>query len=378
MLRVQTADEALARDAAEYARQFGVAPEQAMLRLRAQEASVVDTDRLRALYRDRLAGISIEHSPDYRIVVLLTGDDVVPDQVLRSGGMSVPVLFRTGALATGDRVLAAIRTHQAAVRDRLASPPGMGLDPRTGELVIVLSEPAAAGEDLEQLDDELEALTGVSVRIRVVGSRSADMAVEGGARMEGIDPRDGRLYACTAGFVVTKGDRTGVVTAAHCPDALTYHDPAGRRVPLDFVGEWGVAYQDVQVHLSPEAQRPLFYADTARRDLRALTGARPRASTRAGDIVCRRGEATGYSCSQVELVDYAPPGDLCAGPCEPVWVTLTGPSCRGGDSGGPIFMGDTAFGITKGGTYGRGGRCAFSFYMSTDYLPDGWTLLRAR
>jgi hypothetical protein len=45
MLRVQTADEALARDAAEYARQFGVAPEQAMLRLRAQEASVVDTDR---------------------------------------------------------------------------------------------------------------------------------------------------------------------------------------------------------------------------------------------------------------------------------------------------------------------------------------------
>ncbi|HZF43938.1 MAG TPA: hypothetical protein VEZ48_11080, partial [Sphingomonadaceae bacterium] len=305
MLRVQTADEALARDAAEYARQFGVAPEQAMLRLRAQEASVVDTDRLRALYRDRLAGISIEHSPDYRIVVLLTGDDVVPDQVLRSGGMSVPVLFRTGALATGDRVLAAIRTHQAAVRDRLASPPGMGLDPRTGELVIVLSEPAAAGEDLEQLDDELEALTGVSVRIRVVGSRSADMAVEGGARMEGIDPRDGRLYACTAGFVVTKGDRTGVVTAAHCPDALTYHDPAGRRVPLDFVGEWGVAYQDVQVHLSPEAQRPLFYADTARRDLRALTGARPRASTRAGDIVCRRGEATGYSCSQVELVDYA-------------------------------------------------------------------------
>jgi hypothetical protein len=43
--------------------------------------------------------------------------------------MSVPVLFRTGALATGDRVLAAIRTHQAAVRDRLASPPGWDWTP---------------------------------------------------------------------------------------------------------------------------------------------------------------------------------------------------------------------------------------------------------
>ena len=170
MPRVQTADEALARDAAEYARQFGVAPEQAMLRLRAQEASVVDTDRLRDLYRDRLAGIAFEHSPEYRIVVLLTGDGVVPDQVLRLGGMSVPVLFRSGALATGDRILSAIRTYQAAIRSRVASPPGLGLDPRTGELVVVLSEPGAAGEDLEQLDDELEALTGVPVRIRVVGS----------------------------------------------------------------------------------------------------------------------------------------------------------------------------------------------------------------
>jgi hypothetical protein len=77
----------------------------------------------------------------------------------------------------------------------------------------------------------------------------------------------------------------------------------------------------------------------------------------------------------VELTDYAPPGDLCGGPCAPAWVTVSGPSCKGGDSGGPVFLGSTAFGILKGASYAGSGRCDFYYYMSTDFLPDGWALL---
>jgi hypothetical protein len=86
-----------------------------------------------------------------------------------------------------------------------------------------------------------------------------------------------------------------------------------------------------------------------------VTSWRNRTSTRAGDIVCHRGEHSGYSCAEVELVDYAPPGTLCAGPCDPVWVTVAGPKCAGGDSGGPVFSGTIAFGILKGGSYRRDG-----------------------
>jgi streptogrisin C len=68
--RVQTAVEALAQDAAEYARLNGVGLAEAMRRLRAQEESVAATERLQTLYRDRLAGISIEHHPDYRTAIL--------------------------------------------------------------------------------------------------------------------------------------------------------------------------------------------------------------------------------------------------------------------------------------------------------------------
>ena len=77
----------------------------------------------------------------------------------------------------------------------------------------------------------------------------------------------------------------------------------------------------------------------------------------------------------VELTDYAPPGELCGGPCSPTWVTVRGPSCIPGDSGGPVFSGDVAFGIAKGINRTDAGQCEFYYYMSTDYLPPPWRLL---
>jgi hypothetical protein len=250
----------------------------------------------------------------------------------------------------------------------------MGADPRTGEMVVLLRSRTVDLYGVDTIKAELEAITAVPVRIRTLDRPDTNLAIEGGARVEGRDS-SGRHRACTTGFVVTDMQRTGILTAAHCPDILTFIDPLGGTSPLSFVGEWGARYQDVQIHVSPERLQPLFYADTAKSQLRRLTSWRNRTSTRAGDAVCHRGETTGYSCSQVELVDFAPPGDLCGGPCEPYWVTVAGPNCRGGDSGGPVFNGSVAFGIVKGGSYDTGGACAFYYYMSTDYLPPGWSLL---
>ena len=373
--RVQTAVEALAQDASEYARQNGVRLAEAMLRLRAQEESVAATDRIQQMYAERLAGISIQHQPDYRIVVLLTGGEPVPDQSVLAGGINVPIEFRTGAPASRAEIVAAMREHQAAIRAALPGAQGMGLDPRTGELVLLVRAGDAERYGAASIDAEIEELTGVPVRVRVLGGPTANMGIEGGGRVVGVDPGDQKRKICTTGFVVTDASRTGVVTAAHCPDTLTYYDPEGEQIPLSFGGQWGWRYQDVQLHVTERAQRPLFYADTAKKSLRTLTSWRNLQSTRAGDAICHRGETSGYSCSQVELTDYAPPGDLCGGPCDPVWVAVTGPSCRAGDSGGPVFNGTVAFGIAKGANYYRDGTCSHYYYMSTDYLPEGWRLL---
>lgn len=372
--RVQTPIEALAQDAAEYARDNDVPLDEAMRRLRAQEESVPATDRIAAAYRDRLAGIAIEHHPGYRIVVLLTGDEPVAEQSVSAGGMQVPIVFRTGAPATRDRILAAIAAHRAEIRAALPSA-GIGLDPRSGTLVVMVKAAEADRYGRATMAARIEAIAGVPVQVRILDEPPADFALEGGVRVTGIDKYSGRRQACTTGFVVTDSARTGIATAAHCPDTLVYDDPDRGEIALDFVGEWGARYQDVQVNVSSQALQPLFTADAANGRTRRLATWRNRASTRAGDAVCHYGERTGYSCALVELVDFAPPGDLCGGPCDPTWVTVAGPHCTSGDSGGPVFNGNVAFGLLKGGDYGRDGRCAFYFYMSTDYLPPGWLLL---
>jgi len=398
--QVQLPVDALMQDAGEYATRFGVPFDEALRRMRAQGASVPATDALRETYKDRWAGVAIEHQPNYRIVVLLTGTDPVADQSVMAGGMVVPIVFHTGALATRDAVLAAITAYQAKIRDSLPHPPGLGVDQRTGELVVMI---ASGDADLDRdgaLRARISAMTGVPVRIDVVDRPPADMAqdqvapvptlipspvdngaIEGGGRVVGTV--DGKRYACTTGFVVSDGVRNGVVTAAHCPDTLSYvgkrpSDGSREEWPLAFVGQWGWGYQDVQVNVATAPDvgyAPLFYADTAKTVARPVATWRYRTSTRAGDFVCHRGERTGYSCAVIAMVDFAPAGDLCGGACLPTWVAVEGPTCKAGDSGAPVFEGSTALGLVKGGTYRRDGTCLFYYYMSTDYLPQGWTLL---
>ena len=370
---VQTSEQAIAEDAAQYAGRHSVTLDEAVRRLRAQEESVAVSDRIGQALRHRLAGISIEHEPQYRLVVLLTGTEPVANQAELAAGTPVPVVFQLGAVATRDQVVAAMRTHQPTLRKELPNQRGMGLDPKTGELVLFVNSRDAQRIGMEVIEATAEAVTGVPVRVE--RAEPAKNLLRGGSRLLGLDPATGRRSACTTGFVVSDGQRTGVVSAAHCADSLTYQAPDGTSVPLQLVGSWGARTQDVQVHVGGIAGESLFYANRPDGSLRRLAGTRPRESVRAGDSVCHWGEGTGYTCAEVELTDYAPPGELCGGPCEPVWVTVSGPGCKAGDSGGPVFSGTVGFGILKGGN-GINSRCNFYYFMSLDYLPDGWRLLK--
>jgi hypothetical protein len=369
--------DALAQDAAAWAAISGVAADTALRHLNLQAASVPVTDALTLEFADRLAGLAIDHEPAFRVVATLVGDDPVPDRVAFAGDQAINVTFRTGAPATRAALLTALERHQPALRAALPHAPGLGVDPRLGVLVAMIPTADIERASPGHWQSILSGIAGVPVEVRAV-DRDRDLAVEGGARVVGVNPADGRRYACTTGFTVTDGARTGIVTAAHCPDTLTYVDADRGEVPLTFAGQWGWGHQDVQLNLADPADPPpgaTFFADTAKTILRSVETVGARASTRAGDIVCHRGERTGYSCAEVEMVDFAPAGDLCGGACKPTWVAVAGPGCKAGDSGGPVFIGTTALGIVKGGSYRADGRCSFYYYMSTDYLPEGWRLI---
>jgi hypothetical protein len=365
---VQTEDEALAEDAAQYVGRFGGTQQEAVRRLKSQQASVAETTAIAREFETRLAGISIEHSPQYRIVVLLTGNEPVADRTAHG----VPIIFHTGAKATHAQAVMAMRRHLIDLRSEMPGSRGAGYDQRTGEVVLLVRSGDAQRFGLDTIRARAEQVGGVPVRAMINDLNESNMSVAGGGRVEGF--QNGHRERCTSGFVVTDGSRDGIATAAHCPDELVYRDPEGDDDPLAFAGSWGAAYQDVQVNFSAEALEPRFFANRDEGSLRDVTSWRNLAATRAGDFVCHWGETSHYSCGVVELTDYAPPGELCGGPCQPTWVTVSGPSCNNGDSGGPVFSGSVAFGIAKGINRRPDGRCAFYYYMSTDYLPPPWRL----
>jgi hypothetical protein len=366
---VRTRAEALTEDAAQYAAQFRVPLDEAVRRLKAQQASAAATTLIAEEFAGRLAGISIDNGAAYRIVVLLTGTEPVADR----SAAGVPIVFHTGAKATHAEALAALRKHLIDARAELPGLRGAGYDQRTGEVVLLVTSADAATLGIDSIRARAQRVSGVPVRVVVNDLLESNMAVSGGGYVFGLV--DGRRYRCTSGFVVTDGERDGIATAAHCPDELTYEATDGTTVPLPFAGQWGLGYHDVQINLIDGGVEPLFYSNRGAGSLRRLDTWRNVASTRAGEFVCHYGESSGYSCATVELTDYAPPGMLCGGPCSPTWVTVRGPGCIPGDSGGPVFSGNVAFGIAKGINRSASGQCNFYYYMSTDYLPPPWRLL---
>ena len=370
---VETQAEAIAEDAAQYASQFGVTLGEATRRLKAQQDSVAATDAIASEFGARLAGISIENTPDYRIIVLLTGSDPVPDRV----AAGVPIVFRTGAKATRAQAVAAMRRHLIDVRTELPGMRGAGYDQRTGEIVLLVTSADAAKFGIDAIRARAEQVSGVPVRVVINELNESNMSIDGGGLVEGVNLLTNRRNRCTTGFVVTNGEINAITTAAHCPDQLTYVGRDGTTTELPMIGSWGAAYRDVQINGTSDAPDPVFYSDRGAGTLRRVVTWRNAASTRAGDFVCHYGESSGYSCATVELTDYAPPDDLCGGPCSPTWITVKGPSCIPGDSGGPVFSGEVALGIAKGINRDSSGRCEFYYYMSTDYLPPPWKLLTA-
>ena len=370
------ADLALVQDAGQYAAAFVVTSEEALGRLKAQQASIMLTERLRYGHRDRLVSIALEHRPTWGVVVRLAGPERPADFIGEAGGHRIPVRFVVGLTSTRAAALRLLDARRNDLPGLVPGYRGAGVDPETGGLVV-MQRPSADLRPAAEVAAELAITLGLPVRIRRLEAQLTDSAAIGGGRVEGSNP-DGRRFRCTTGFVVRNpAGQIGVTTAAHCPDNLSWRGPDGEERLLPMAGAWGTAEHDLQIHTGVGPAQGLVFSDTAKTMVRPVTGWTTRPQTRPGDWLCMRGESSGYACATVELVDFAPPGALCGGLCAASWVTVAGPHCRRGDSGAPFFLGTTAFGILKGGAYLADGGCAFSYYQSVDYLPDGWRIERA-
>jgi len=170
------------------------------------------------------------------------------------------------------------------------------------------------------------------------------------------------ITQCTSGFATrdtssTAGTR-GMVTAGHCPN--TQSDDGAN---LPFVRGHEGTHGDFQLHRGSQALSNRFYAGSA-----TATEVNPRSVTAVGSptvgqSLCRNGRSTQANCQQVRRVN------VCAmGVCN--MVQMGEHRSAGGDSGGPIYWSNTAFGVHMGMHYDPVWPASRELFSRADRMPQ--------
>lgn len=321
-------------DLVEYASFYGVDLEIAAEQSRVIAATGTLEEGISRNYPDEFAGLWIQHQPTFAVVVAMTSDR--DSEVSK---MADPVI----------RPYLALRRHEYSIQDLQEAARAMdlggikfnrGIDPIHNEVFV---------EVLTGQRDAASARVATS-RVPV---RLSEAPTLGGP---GADIYGGLNIGCVSGFAVKdrNSSATGVTTAGHCePDNTQSYN--GTNLP--FVREHWTSWTDIQFHTTPGfVDSPRFKVSDSG-TTRWVTGTKSYSNIVVGSTVCKYGYASAsphYNCGEVEMKTYEPSWLL--GNSEPVFILVkdcgTNMGGEPGDSGGPVFYGNTAYGTMSGWSWG--------------------------
>lgn len=274
---------------------------------------------------DRAAGTYLDQATG-QLVVAVT-DQAAADTVVAAGGAATIVRYSTADL---EQVTEALDTS--------ARIPGTAwaIDPATNQVVVTVDS-TVSDADLATVETLAESY-GAAVRIE-------ETPGELKAAISGGDPIYGGGFRCSLGFnVQDSGGTQYFLTAGHCTEVAStwFADPGltqvlGDTVVSSFPGDdYGI------VQYTSGVARP-GDVNLYNGGFQDITGA---ADAVAGQSVNRSGSTTGVQGGTVTglnaTVNYAE-GTVFG-------MIQTNVCAEGGDSGGPLFAGGTALGLTSGGS----------------------------
>lgn len=339
-------NEVLLMDAKAYASVMGVDMDEAIRRLQLQNDIGELNQELIEKEGETFAGLWIQHQPDYRIIVMFT----------QNGETTLQPYIKTGPLAnlvdvhTASATLKEIESARTQAVDAVSN-----LDMRTSSAVnipnnraeLYVLDPAQLLAELKKANVQLPDSTDVVKFLEL----SKDVADIFGGKA---------LTTCTSGFSVKNSSGTkGVTTAGHCNNSQSY---SGKNLPF-MSGTTGGVY-DIQWHRGDHefTVRNLIWDGTYNRFIYSL---KFRASQSVGEWVCKYGKTTGYACGTIATTSQ-----------DGVNIRVDNMTLQGGDSGGPWFWNNTAYGTTISAcTLGNGTPCAI--YGPVDHIYNilGLTIL---
>ncbi|MFI2781894.1 S1 family peptidase [Streptomyces sp. ALB3] len=211
------------------------------------------------------------------------------------------------------------------------------VDPATGRLLVTVDSTVSQAE-IDRIEDSAGADAG-ALRIERTPGKFSKL-------ISGGDAVHATSWRCSLGFNVRSGSTYYFLTAGHCTDGAGtwWSDPArtivlgtttGSSFPVDDYGI--VRYTNTSVTKS---------GTVGSQDITSAAGAT------VGMSVTRRGSTTGTHSGTVTgldaTVNYGG-GDIVSG------MIRTNVCAEPGDSGGPLYSGTRAIGLTSGGS----GNCTF-------------------
>jgi len=311
--------DARALDTQKYADYFGVSFEEADFRLRMQDALGGLTSELAEKERDTFAGLWIQHTPEYRFVVMFTRDgENTIEPYLKGKPYADIVELREAEVTLAE--LHDIRAATLLTIENVDIPRDHSINVQKNRVELYVLDRTAFSDALQDADVLLPNHVEI---IQVDGlSRETAQIIAGLA-----------VGLCTTGFSTIWHGGLGISTAAHCANDQTY---GGNNLPFMASAEGG--NYDVQWHLAPAFWiRNIAWDGTYQRYINSYT---PYDDQDLGEWVCGYGNTTEDGCGEITsktrngnyIVVHSDTEDLA----EP------------GDSGGPWFQYNSAFGLMAG------------------------------
>lgn len=352
--------------AVSYAQTYRVPVSEAQRRLARVPAIAQLEQRLQRELPESFAGLYIEHQPAYRVVVRFTKTP----KALLARYTKDPVFVAQLA----PRPLELLRGAQEELAAQLSSS-GVafesGVDVKASQVNLFVLDTAAAAK-------RLSGLMAVAdyIKVQKVPALMTPTAIVGGNQVDGSTQR------CTTGFNVFNAARElGVITAGHCDNALTYI--GSPNVTLAFQSEQNGGSLDLQWNkqsggtAQEQSNRiKLVGGPQATMDITSETTA---ANLPLGATVCKMGVTTNYTCGEVADKNAQAMYAGSVGTYIRVHNASNQVMTAAGDSGGPVFGTNTAYGLV----HGRGGTGTPThndlYFMPVDHFSAiGVTLLKEK
>lgn len=173
-------------------------------------------------------------------------------------------------------------------------------------------------------------------RVEVVVGGMVNDSSYGGRKITA--DQSGFSDVCTSGFSVTQtsgGSADGITDAGHCNNNNGLE--LNPDVNLTFQAQQYGGNQDVQWFTTSNTADANLVKDS--QGTRSITSRTARGSMSPGDIVCHFGATSGYGCGEINSVNYDPGSGFNA-----TFISVRNDTTAAGDSGGPWYAGNSAFG----------------------------------